>query len=64
MHDVADQCNRPGPDSYTLSKLLEYAQDWEKDKVAETETALAAIRYEASCVMKALSYLNMAAKKA
>jgi len=48
---------------YTLSKLLEYAQDWEKDKVAETETALAAIRYEASCVMKALSYLNMAAKK-
>ena len=49
---------------YTLSKLLEYAQDWEKDKVAETENALAAIRYEAGCVMRALSYLNSAIEKA
>lgn len=48
---------------YTLSKLLEYAQDWEKDKVAETENALAAIRYEAGCVMRALSYLNSAIEK-
>lgn len=49
---------------YTLSKLLEYAQDWEKDKVAETENALAAIRYEAGCVMRALSYLDSAIEKA
>jgi hypothetical protein len=49
---------------YTLSKLLEYAQDWEKDKVVETENALAAIRQEAGCVMKALYYLNKAIEKA
>ncbi|MBU9212330.1 conjugative transfer protein MobI(A/C) [Burkholderia multivorans] len=53
-----------GAMSYTLSKLLAYAQDWEKDKVAETENALAAIRYEAGCVMRALSYLNSAIEKA
>ena len=49
---------------YTLSKLLEYAQDWEKDKVAETEKVLTAIRYEAGCIMKALSYLDSAIEKA
>jgi hypothetical protein len=27
-------------DVYTMSKLLEYAQDWEKDKGVETENAL------------------------
>jgi hypothetical protein len=45
---------------YTLNKLLDYAQDWERDKVVETENALAAIRYEAGCVMRALYYLNKA----
>ncbi|WP_126448231.1 conjugative transfer protein MobI(A/C) [Sulfuricystis multivorans] len=52
-----------GARGYNLSKLLKYAQDWEKDKVIETENALAAIRHEAGCVMKALSYLNSAIKK-
>jgi hypothetical protein len=48
---------------YTLSKLLEYAQDWEKDKVVETENVLAALRHEPGCVMKALCYLNKAIEK-
>lgn len=48
---------------YTESKLLGYAQDWEKDMVAETERKLTLIRYEASNTMKALMYLNLAIAK-
>jgi len=48
---------------YTLSKLLSYAQEWEKDKVTEIETALAAIRYDAGCTMKAISFVSSALEK-
>lgn len=48
---------------YTESKLLGYAQDWEKDMVAETERKLTLIRYEASNVIRALSYINRAMEK-
>ncbi len=48
---------------YTESKLLGYAQDWEKDMVVETERKLTQIRYEASNTMKALTYANLAIAK-
>jgi hypothetical protein len=48
---------------YTESKLLGYAQDWEKDMVAEAERKLTLIRYEASNTMKALTYVNLAIAK-
>lgn len=49
-----------GAVNYTMSKLLGYAQDWERDKVIETEMEFAKIRHEATCVMKALTYIRKA----
>lgn len=49
-----------GAVNYTMSKLLGYAQDWERDKVIETEMEFAKIRHEAACVMKALTYVRKA----
>jgi hypothetical protein len=49
-----------GAINYTMSKLLGYAQDWEREKVIETEKEFAKIRHEATCVMKALTYIRKA----
>lgn len=49
-----------GKAAYSMSKILKYAQDWEREKVIETEKEFAKIRHEATCVMKALTYIRKA----
>lgn len=53
-----------GVNSYSLPKLYAYAKEWEKPLVKETEDKLAAIRSEASHVIKALRAIRNAAKVA
>lgn len=45
---------------YTLSKLITWARDWEKDRVEATERKLAEIRRVARHVVKAIAAVNAA----
>lgn len=51
-----------GVNSYSLSKLYAHAKEWEKPLIKETEGKLAAIRCEASHVIKAIRSIRNAAK--
>ena len=53
-----------GSYAYSLSKLLSFAKEWEQPLVRETEEKLAAIRQEASHVVKAVIALRHALNRA
>ena len=53
-----------GTHSYSLPRLYAHAKEWEKPLVKETEEKLAAIRSEASHVIKAIRAIRNAAKVA
>ncbi|MBX3630287.1 MAG: hypothetical protein KF908_10365 [Nitrosomonas sp.] len=43
-----------GKHAYTLTKLYQFAKDWEKPMIEETENQLVPIRWEASHLVKAM----------
>lgn len=49
-----------GEYSYSMSKLMAFAKDWEKPLVEQTEKRLAAIRREAGHIAKALQSIRHA----
>lgn len=49
-----------GGHGYALSKIMAFAKEWEKPMIEETEARLAAIRREASLLVKAIAAIRIA----